>query len=71
MIRVELHKLIQERVHPISEQLLKSLDKLYEDYSIRSASTQRKIMESVSEVFALIYARKKRKYQAAFFHSLA
>ena len=43
MIRVELHKLIQDRVHPISEQLLKSLDKLYEDYSIRSAGTQRKI----------------------------
>ena len=66
MIRVEFHKLIQEKVYPTSDKLLKRLNEQYEDFPIRSASTLRKKMKSVSEVFVLTYARKKRKYQTVF-----
>ena len=66
LIRFEFHKLIQEKVYPTSEKFLKRLKDQYEDFPIRSASTLRKKMRSVSEVFVLTYARRKKKHQTVF-----
>ncbi|CAF3998146.1 unnamed protein product [Rotaria sp. Silwood2] len=51
LIRVEFHKLIQEKVYPTSEKLLKRLNEQYEDFPIRSASTLRKEMKSIGFIY--------------------
>ncbi|CAF2967915.1 unnamed protein product [Rotaria sp. Silwood2] len=51
LIRVEFHKLIQEKVYPTSEKLLKRLNEQYEDFPIRSASTLRKEIKSIGFIF--------------------
>lgn len=66
VIRVEFHKLIQEKIYPTSDKLLKRLTEQYEDFPIRSASTLRKKMKNVSEVSVPTYTRKKRKHQTVF-----
>ncbi|CAF1352181.1 unnamed protein product [Rotaria sordida] len=43
LIRFEFHKLIQEKVYPTSEKLLKRLKDQYEDFPIRSASEKERI----------------------------
>ena len=48
IIRVEFHRLIQEKVYPTSDKLLKRLKEQYEDFPLRSASTLRKTMRNVS-----------------------
>ncbi|CAF1610418.1 unnamed protein product, partial [Didymodactylos carnosus] len=47
LIRFEFHKLIQEKVYPTSEKLLKRLIERYEDFPIRSATTLRKKMRNL------------------------
>lgn len=67
LIRVEFHKLIQEKVYPTSAKLLKRLKEQCDDFPIRSASTLRQKMRSVSKIFFVTYIREKKKHQTIFF----
>ena len=51
LIRLEFHKLIEEKVYPTSDKLLERLKEKYEDFPIRSTSALRKEMKKVSEIF--------------------
>ncbi len=66
LIRVEFHKLIQEKVYPTSEKLLKRLKEQYEDFPIRSTTTLRQKMRSVSKIFIVTNVRGKKKHQTIF-----
>jgi superfamily II RNA helicase len=70
LIRFEFHKLIEEKVYPISAKLLKRLQEKYEDFPIHSTSTLRKEMKNVSEVFVLRQTIKKKNHHTALLFSL-
>ena len=69
LIRLEFHKLIQEKVYPTSEKLLKRLTEKYEDFPIHSTSTLCKKMKNVSKI--LFSCGEDKKHDTFFYYFLA
>ena len=62
LIRLEVQKLIQEKVYPTSEKLLKRLIEQHEDFPIRSTSTLCKTLRHVSEMLFYVDMKERKKY---------
>lgn len=61
MIRVKFHELLEEKVYPTLDRLLKRIHQDLDDFPIHSKGSLSKVMKTVSNVFTLELSEQEKK----------